>query len=255
MSQMVPEYGGCAWPVDETCLGDEWDELSEQIKERAIALASSTLRRLTAFRVGGCPVTVRPCSPRGFCAPFVPFSGTSSWIDPGIGAAGLWVNACGCSGGCACEITQAIELPRPIGRVDEVRIDGDVVDPADYAIREGRWLVWTGTGESPFPAMQNMNLPDTLPGTFSVTYLNAYPVDLLGAQAVGKLAAEFAKACKPKGNCSLPRNVTNVVRNGVSFTIQAGLFPQGRTGIDLVDAYIELWNPDHRSQATLVWTP
>jgi hypothetical protein len=37
--------------------------------------------------------------------------------------------------------------------------------------------------------------------------------------------------------------VTSVVRNGVSFTIEAGLFPGGLTSIEIVDAFILKWAP------------
>lgn len=255
MTNPVP-YGGCAWPVDPGCLGSLWEDLDPDVQERSLALASSTLRRLTAYRVGGCPVTVRPCSPAGFCASFVPFTGSfgMDWMQPGINGQGFWVNSCGCSGGCGCSVTAGVDLPGPVGRVDEVKVDGVILDEGDYEVRWNR-LFWIGTGPSPFPATQDLNLPDSLPGTFSITYLNAYPVDMLGAQAAAYLAVEFANACSPTKKCKLPRNVTEVVRNGVSFTIEAGLFPQGRTGLNLVDAFIELWNPDGRTQQTRVWTP
>lgn len=256
MSEMLPEYGGCLWPADPACLGDKWEALDEAVRIRALALASSTLRRLTAYRVGGCPVTVRPCAPRGFCGSFVPFQGAfgQDWMRPGMNTQGLWVNSCGCSGSCGCEITDGVSLPGPIGEVYEVKVDGDVIDPADYAVAQGQ-VFWVGTGPSPFPATQNLNLPDTLPGTFSITYLNAYPVDMLGAQAAAFLALEFAAACKPKGKCSLPRGVVSVVRNGVTFEIEQSFFPNGETGIDIVDAYVQMWNPDHRTSPTTVWTP
>jgi hypothetical protein len=256
MSQMLPEYAGCLWPADPACLGERWDNLDDEVRERALALASSTLRRLTAFRVGGCPVTVRPCSPRGFSRSFVPFTGSfgREWMSPGVNGSGQWVNSCGCSGGCGCTITGSVHLAAPVGEVYEVKVNGNIIDPDDYRVVENS-IVWQGDGPSPFPAMQDLSLPDSLPGTFSITYLNAYPVDLLGAQAAAYLALEFAKACKGKGKCDLPRGVTQVVRSGVSFSIEAGLFPNGRTGIDIVDAFLDLWNPERRTQASKVWTP
>lgn len=257
MSVTLPEYGGCLWPADPACLGDAWDGLDEAIRTRALALASSTLRRLTAFRVGGCPITVRPCAPRAFSGSLSPFTGSFGleWMNPHIAAGGNWVNSCGCSGSCGCTITDGIVLPAPVGEVYEIKVDGNIIDPDDYAIRGADTVVWVGVGPSPFPATQNLSLPDTLPGTFSITYLNAYPVDMLGAQAAAFLALEFVKACKPAGKCALPRGVTSVVRNGVSFEIATGLFPDGKTGIDVVDAFIQLWNPEGRTQQTTVWTP
>ena len=98
------------------------------------ALASATLRRLTGYRVGGCPITVRPCK-RG-CADLLMTRsyydmlsmgyGVSFW--PHISGEGLWVNSCGCATDCSCEALCSIKLPAPVGRVDAVKIDGAVLD-------------------------------------------------------------------------------------------------------------------------------
>jgi hypothetical protein len=61
--------------------------------------------------------------------------------------------------------------------------------------------------------------------------------------AVAALALEFAEGCKPKGKCKLPRGVRSVTRMGVSFTLEAGLFPNGLTGIDVTDQFIMKWVP------------
>lgn len=244
MSQMIPEYGGCLWPVDPACLGDDWDELEVEQQERALALATSALRGLTAYRVGGCPVTVRPCQKGTSCV------SDGSWFNP-ANWAGKWYNS-SCQG---CETACEIVLPAPVGEVYEIKVDGIALDLDDFRLDNSNILVWQGQGDCPFPFNQNLNLPDTDVGTFSITYLNAYPVDSTGAVAAAYLALEFAKACKPKGKCSLPRGVTNVVRNGISFDVQVGLFPDGTTNIDVVDAFIRQWNPEGRKMATKVWSP
>ena len=87
-----------------------------------------------------------------------------------------------------------------------------------------------------------------------MTYLNSYPVDSLGAYAVGVLAMEFAKACIG-GKCRLPATVTAITRQGVSFEIASGTFPSGFTGIREVDTYISMWNPQGLRQRASVWTP
>lgn len=261
MTEPIPEspvpYGGCLWPVDPACLTAEWDEADPLLRDRALALASATLRRLTAYRVGGCPVTVRPCSPKCWIPSFVPFQGSygAAWMQPGMNVAGNWINGCGCSGNCGCKTACEISLPAPVGRVDEVKVDGNIIASSDYRIDDGHILVWTGAGECPFPATQDLSLDDDQPGTFSITYLNAYPVDQLGAQAAAILALEFLKACKPDGKCTLPPTVTAIVRNGVSYTITPGAFPGGFTGLRLVDTFIALWNPDNRTSQPSVWSP
>ena len=49
--------------------------------------------------------------------------------------------------------------------------------------------------------------------------------------------------------------MTTVTRQGVSYDIAAGSFPNGMTGIREVDAYIALWNPNGLRQPVAVWYP
>jgi hypothetical protein len=129
-------------------------------------------------------------------------------------------------------------------------VDGVVLDESEYFL-DGSTLVRVG-GE--WPVTQNMDLPDTEVGTFSVTYLNSFPVDGLGAYAAGILACEYAKACSG-GKCKLPSGVTEITRAGVTMTITSGAFPGGLTGIREVDAYIMAWNPTHLRSKPTVWSP
>jgi hypothetical protein len=250
MTTQVPEYGGCPWPVDTACFDDEWNALSEPIRARSLALASSTLERLTGGRVGGCPVTVRPCSASGCIRQgWDPFVMRPAFVP--LNWAGSWVNSCG-HRTCECEVTKGVRLAQPVGRVDEVKVDGVVLDPSAYRVLDG-YLVATDP-EFEFPAVQSLNLPDTEPGTFSVTYLNAYEVDANGAFAVAVLAMEYAKACTGK-KCRLPSSVTSVSRQGITLEMTPGAFPGGMTGIREVDSYIALWNPGGLQRGATVWSP
>ena len=250
----IPDYTGCPWPIDPGCLGDDWDLLDPVVQDRSLAFAGATLRRLTGYQVGGCPVTVRPCTQRCYDA-WVPYWGVgyTRGFTPGINSTGDWVNACGCRTDCSCTTLCEVVLPEPVGEVIEVLVDGATVDPADYRVDRNR-LVWTGTGDCPWPVCQDMTVASDQPGAFAVTYLNSYPVDGLGAYAAGVLANEFAKACA--GNkCRLPASVTSVSRGGVAYEVVAGSFPGGVTGIREVDAYIALWNPNALQRPATVWTP
>jgi hypothetical protein len=247
---MATTYPGCEWPIDDACFTTEWDGYDQTIQDRALALASATLRRLTGYRVGGCPITVRPCK-RG-CAETHGDLGfwSGSQFHPHVSAFGYWVNSCGCTTpDCSCTMLDKITLPAPIGEVVEVKIDGDTV--TDF-VRYGNTLV--ATGATVWPACQDLTLADTEVGTFSVRYLNAYPVDSLGAYAAGVLAVEYARACA--GNiCQLPPGVTTIVRQGVTMEIASGAFPGGITGIREVDTYVALWNPQGIRQQATVWSP
>jgi len=223
----------CTWTPDPACLGSTWDALSDKQKERSLLLATSSLQMLTYYRVGTCPITIRPCPETRRCS--------CEW-NPHVGSDGLWRNSCEHQ---ACTPLSEIDIPGPVGYIESMVIDGVVQDlwNGDWRLDDGHLLVWQGEGDSPVPSTQDLNKPDTAVGTWAITYSQSYPVLADARIAVAYLAAEFAEACKPRGKCSLPRGVTSVVRNGVSFTIEAGLFPGGLTGIEIVDAFILKWAP------------
>lgn len=224
----------CVWEPDfEGCIGgaDKWNAYDPEVQERALLLATEALLMLTYNRVGTCPITVRPCAKPARCG--------CEW-NPHI-RDGQWYN---CSHS-PCEPQVEIDLPGPVGYIESIMINGESVDLEDgeWRLDNGHLLVWQGEGASPVLAYQDLDRPDTEPGTFSITYSRSYPVGSLGRIAVALLALEFAEACKPKGKCSLPRGVRTVSRNGVSFTLEAGLFPNGLTQIDTVDQFIMKWVP------------
>jgi hypothetical protein len=254
MTQTVPEYSGCPWPIDPACLAEDWETLPADVKERAVALASSTLSRLTGYQVGGCPITVRPC--KAGCAgksPSYYAYGANGWMNPHIGLSGTWINSCGCDYDCSCTVICEVELPAPVGQVLEISLNGTIIADTDYRV-DGNRVVWTGDDECPWPTCQDMTANCGEDGSFCITYLNSYPVDSLGAYAAGILANEFAKACTG-GKCRLPANVTSISRQGVTFELAVGSFPGGYTGIREVDAFIALWNPQGLRQQTRVWSP
>lgn len=247
-----PASTACLWPLDQSCLGDEWETYTAAVQLRAHRLASASLARLTAGRVGVCPVTVRPQPRRNTCWFAEPYMLGVAYPHPYVNGSGQWVNCLPCSGD---DLPCSVALPAPVGRVDEVKVNGAVLDPVTYTTYGNR-LVWMGEGDCPFPDRQDVTAPDTEPGTFSVTYLNAYPVDSLGAQAAGTLAVEFARACaNGKAKCSLPSGVRAIARQGVTMDIPNGAFPDGKTGIREVDQYVAIWNPHNRTHAPVVYSP
>ena len=251
----VPANDGCVWPVDTACFTDEWEaNVDEPNKVRSIALASNTLYRLTGYRVGGCPVKLRPCRPGCTLAPefyhWRGFSAGGGFLPYSVN--GMWYNACGCDTVCHHNTARVLMLPPPNGGVSEVKVDGaNLVEGTDYWV-DGTRLIRLNAD---WPLTQDLDLPDTQVGTFSVTYLNSYPVDGQGAYAAAQLAMEFAKACTGAKGCRLPTTVVSVVRQGVTFNLPTGSFPGGETGIREVDAYIGLWNPTHKKYRPKVWSP
>lgn len=273
---VIPDLPDFCWPVDTSCVTD-WDaweiepdpeaappvvgvpKYSPADKARAIALAGQSMRMLTGYRVGGCPITVRPCrtgcEPRTWRTyPMAPYSGSTPWQPVNLG--GQWLNVgcgCGSGGGCACTKVCEVRLDGPVGAIDAVKVDGLTLDPSAYRLDPGGRLVRTD-GDC-WPLCQDMHAPDTEEGTWSVTYTAGALVDGLGAWAAGILAGEFVQLCST-GDCSrLPTNAKQIVRDGVTLTLGVGAFPDGQTGIREVDAYVQRWNPNRLRAAPVVWSP
>lgn len=247
----------CTWDADFTGIQEQWDKLSPEVQARALLLATSSLQMLTLNRVGTCPVTIRPCPVKRPCAadwePYRMYDSVGGLLHGGD-----WLNPCGCRTAHWCAPLSEVDLPGPVGYIDRLKIDGVSVplDDGNWRLDNGHLLVWQGAGPSPIPSSQDLNKPDSEPGTWSITYTQSYPVAADGRIAVAWLAMEFARAFKPAGKCELPRGVTNVVRSGVTFTIDAGLFPNGLTGMDTVDAFILKWVPPGApSRSATVFSP
>lgn len=235
----------CTWEGDFQGIQQKWDSIDESVQERALMLATSSLQMLTFNRVGTCPITIRPCPVERNCrCDWEPYRMLSSdglyWLH-----GGQWLNACGCRIARWCAPLSEVDIPGPVGYVDSLKIDGVVIDVGtpDWRLDNGHLLVWQGDGPSPIPVTQDLNKPDTEIGTWSITYTQSYPVGPDARIAVAWLALEFAKAFVPNSKCGLPRGVRNVTRMGVSFTLEAGLFPNGLTTIDVVDQFILKWAP------------
>jgi len=235
------------WPIDEACCSD-FAGYDSSVQDRATALAGATLRSLTLYQVGGCPITVRPCV-TGSCGP------SALWLTGSffpVNWSGSWTN-CVCVGDCLHNGLNLASLGfgGVVGPVDEVKIDGRVLDPDEYAIADTYLLRTNG---QPWPSAQDMTLADTEVGTWSVTYLPAHPVDELGEYAAGILACEYAKACSGQA-CRLPESVVSITRAGIQMTLAPGSFPGGFTGIGEVDSYLRRWNPHGLKTPAEVYIP
>lgn len=91
-------------------------------------------------------------------------------------------------------------------------------------------------------------------GTFAVSYYRGAAPNRMTRAAAGALAAEFYQACIG-ANCALPSNVVSASQQGVDYEFQATDFPEGVTGIKVVDALIRIYNPYKRKGRTLIASP
>lgn len=251
-------YRVCPWPVDTACFDDQWEsEFDDEVQTRSIALSSSTLQRLTAYRVSNCTTILRPCSWAAGCRSVVPeyrhWGGSNEWMTP-YNWGGVWYNACGCvHNACGHTDLNTVWLPKPMGGVVEVLLDGEtLVEDTDYRVQGNALLA---LGDIVWPMDQNLTLATDQPNTFSIEFYNAIRPDDTAAYANALLAMQFARACTNKGKCELPKSVISVVRQGVSFVLPTGSFPNGETGIREIDAFIALYNPKHRMREPQVYVP
>lgn len=142
-----------------------------------------------------------------------------------------------------------IDLALPIVSVVEVLIDGVALTSGEYEVREGRYLVRMPDADTPdvprrWPCRQIENLPTTEDGTWSITveYGGAPPAS--GVRAARTLATELAKAAAGD-DCRLPDSVTNVVREGLTYSIEPidSAVESGRFGLADVDLFLSTVNP------------
>jgi hypothetical protein len=232
------------WGVDSSCCSN-WPDLDEALQTRAIALAWSTLRTLSGGLVGNCPVLMRPCltSPCNAC--------TNAWMRPVI-RNGQWYNEV-CGGPrCSCAPLAEIEFPGPVAAILEVLVDGEALAPTAYVMHNSRVLV--RTDDLAWPSCQHLNRPVTEVGTVGIEYVPGILPNADGLWAAGVLACEYAKACSG-GKCRLPSGVTALARQGVSMVLPSGLFPDNKTGITEVDAFVFGLNPTAQHRPSLVFSP
>jgi hypothetical protein len=248
----IPAVVQTCWPVD-TSMCEGFENHDEPIRELATALAGMTMRMLTGYQLGACPVTIRPCSIRCVQASpnwvwqggtFIPVNMNGTWTNMVCDHCGLW---CDCGLG-----RKSITLPGGIGEITQVKVDGAILPSTAYEIHNDLHLVRTDGGE--WPSTQDMASPDTAAGTWSVTYTPGLLVDGTGAYVAGILACQYGKAITG-GKCELPRGVTQIARQGITMTLTPGSFPNGLTGIQTVDAYITRWNPHGLREGPTIWAP
>jgi hypothetical protein len=212
---------------------------------------------------GVCTATVRPCRASCTCWGF-PEAGWQWWWGYDS-ITGWWWRARGSESRCGCGPESEIRLAGyPVLSVEEVKIDGAAVAPSEYRLDRNRILLRLDDPGPPvvyrrWPACQNITLPDTEPGTFSVTYTWGGDPPPMGAVAAAQVARQFWIACNPAaGECQLPANVTKIVRQGTTIervTTIAGLWWSGSTGLPAVDAFLAAVNPYRARRRSMIWSP
>ena len=157
----------------------------------------------------------------------------------------------------------------PVREIDEILIDGLVVDPSLYTIHKSRYVTRLDGGRWPYS--QNLTLADSEEGTFSIAYTYGADPPEIGAAAAAQLGCEIYKACGDgggtTGDCALPVGVQRVTRQGITIEKEAftawgyigknnrGFAPGWKTGMPLVDAFLNAYNRPGLLRRPTFWAP
>lgn len=241
----------CRFSPEELLEARADDRLGPMI-ERSEAFGWSLLAALTAYRIGTCPITVRPCAAR--CLPSGSSTGLLRPMTIGLAgpyiSGGVWYNGCGCrSGDCGCETLSQVILPGPVGSIVEVRLDGATLDRSAYKVFNGDRLVRTD-GEA-WPGCQDMAADDA--DGFSVTYFRGARPNVMTNAAAGVLANEFLLSCEG-GECRLPGNVVSASSGGATYSFEDTDASAG-FGIPEVQAVVRIYNPYGLKSEPIVASP
>jgi len=243
------------------------DEQVQVICAEAADAATDILYSLSARQfTGKCgPVTIRPVArPEN--------ADTRGWVFAGSGGWGYgWgASATGNLGFPPVMALYAEDLPPfielydyPVTEINEVKINGTVIPPEEYELREFKWLIrkMPTISYSPsvmwgWPTSQLQYLPDTEVNTFSVTYTFGQDPGSGGRMAARALAENIAMPIFGDAN-KYPERVTTITRQGVTAQIASviDIMKTGGTGIRTVDLWLMTVNPQKRRKRPIVFSP
>jgi hypothetical protein len=181
-----------------------------------------------------------------------PMPGTGIWpYSPSWGACSCWVNAVWLDGrpyptpwtGRHIVVPTSVQLPRTsIITVSSVMVDGQSF--LGWELGPNGWLTRTdGQG-------WNVCAGDT-----EVTYQFGDPPPAGGRDAAIEFGIEILLDQAGSDACRLPPNTVSVTRQGLTMELQSTDRPDFRTGLPLVDMWLEAVNPYRRPQSAQVWSP
>jgi hypothetical protein len=228
---------------------------------------------------GTCERRVRPCgTPCG--GPWQNWDGWG-WLPmnrPGasgtadLGVYGSWSYYAGSryNRGCGCTPLSRVPLTGSVREILEVTIDGQLVDPSTYRLDERRWLTRVPDPSDPdvqlvWPSCQDLSLPETDDGTFSILYRYGNDPPVIGQYAAEELACAVYATCQGGGSvesdCDLPAGVTKIERRGITIDLDAfrawgwAEAAGWSTGLPSVDMFLNTYAPQGIQRRTRVWSP
>jgi hypothetical protein len=259
-----PQFGPCQPWIDcgdvrDACPDAEGDD---DVLDGIAAMASQVMFEISGRQfTGNCERTVRPCENLGnTCWGLNPWYGWTGWPWAWTwdGVTWGWYDSMGCH--CGCNAVSRVLLPGfPVTEITEVKIGGVVQSASTYRLDEWQFLTRMRDPLEPdiplfWPSCQVLDLDDTEPGTWSVSYRSGIPAPLAGKAAAAALACELL----PGADCKLPSGAIRIVRQGVTIdrlTPLAEMLRKGATGIAQIDTFIAAYNPSGLRRRPAIWSP
>jgi hypothetical protein len=230
----------------ESSSGALFDEVADQASQLLYALSGRQFSGL-------CERTVRPPCDSCYCGYQVLSRGYV--IGPWDWGYPLWSLCDSCLIACA---PSRIKLAGyPVREITQVKINGDVLASSEYTLFNYRYL--TRLNDERWPVRQDLTLPDSEDNTFSVSYTYGASPPMMGVAAAAQLGCELYRACGGE-QCALPQGTTRVIQQGIvieklAFTSWAFRDGTWRTGMPLVDAFLQSVNPRGLQQRSTFWAP
>lgn len=180
-----------------------------------------------------------------------------SWADRN------WSGLCGCNhriGEYGCGRLSEVSLGVwPVDRIEQVKVDGEVLDPSLYRVDDYQYLVRLPDPDGSNPGWkccQRMDLAATEEGTFEVSVVYGTLPPNGGRVAAAALACQLIRSRSGEA-CEIPANVQSLTRQGVGMNIQSvvDLLGQGKTGSNEADRWLAAVNPTGQTRPGGVLIP
>lgn len=227
--------------------GMTWTQIVQGTSER--------LYRMSGYRwMGAQTIVMRPERLTRDCECDL---GIPSWGFGWDGGDGWW-NRLFPESGLALALIDRIDLGGNVISVDEILVDGEVLDPATYGLYGNRTLVRFDDADGLrlfWPCCQRIAAPNTEVGTWQLTYQVGQMPPQSGRDAAYAWSLERGKRFDQHAE-HFPAHTTRAESQGIALTIEEpAQLASGLIGIPEVDEFIESVNPARTMRRAQVYDP
>jgi hypothetical protein len=134
---------------------------------------------------------------------------------------------------------------QPVQKIESVRnVGGTIVNKDSYYVVD-------------HSAVQFSEGALIVPADIEISYTYGAQPPVLGRMAARRVAIEFVKLWEGDTDCALPQRVTNVTRQGVTYTVldSQDFLAEMRMGIYEIDLFLKAVNPNKAQKRSKVFSP